>query len=145
MKCPKCNTDLVATKRHGVDVELCQTCEGMWLSAEELNQLEDEVFDFGDEEKGTIAFNATPTELPCPQCGKKLKTFDYRFYDLQMDVCEDGHGYWLDKDGDSRVLELMKEEEDSFERKEIAENQFSRHFLAMKTGKFFDKVRAYII
>lgn len=141
MKCPKCNTDLVPMKRHKVDVEFCQTCQGMWLSSQELNQLEDEVFDFGDEEKGTIAFNATPTNLPCPQCAKMLQVFDYRFYDLQMEYCEDGHGYWLDKDDDTRVLELMKDEEDRFERKEITESAVGRHFRAMQTGRFFDKLK----
>jgi len=141
MKCPNCNTDLEPMKRHGVEVEFCPACQGMWLSAQELNQLEDEVFDFGDDEKGTLAFNPTPSERKCPQCGKPLRTFDYRFYDLKMDFCEDGHGYWLDKDGDARVLELMKEEEDSFERKELTEDRWSRHFRAMRTGKFFDKLR----
>jgi Zn-finger nucleic acid-binding protein len=141
MKCPTCNTDLVPTKRHGIDVEFCQTCQGMWLSPEELNQLEDEVFDFGDEEKGTIAFSTTPTTLPCPQCGKVLKSFDYRFYDFQMDYCEDGHGYWLGKDGDSRVLELMKKEEDGVEREYLAEDRLALHFRAIKSGKFFDKFK----
>jgi len=140
MKCPICNTDLVQAQRHGIDFEACPTCQGMWLSARNLEQLEDEVFDFGDDEKGTLVFNPAPTTRPCPQCGKMLKSFDYRFYDLEMDYCEDGHGYWLDKDGDARVLELMKKEEDGFERKYIAEDRIALHFRAMRSGKFFDKL-----
>jgi len=131
----------VETKRHGIDVEFCQTCQGMWITAQELEELEDEVFDFGDDEKGTIAFNETPSTRACPQCGKMLKTFDYRFYDLQMELCEDGHGYWLGKDGDSRVLELMRKEEEGFERKYLTEDRWGLHMRAMKTGKFFDKLR----
>jgi hypothetical protein len=142
MKCPICKTDLVPAKRHGIDVEFCQTCQGMWLSARELEQLEDEVFDFGDGEKGTLAFNPTLSDRPCPQCGKMLKTFDYRFYDLQMDFCEDGHGYWLDKDEDARVLECMKKEEANFERTELQEAHWGARLHAMRTGKFIDKIRS---
>ena len=111
MKCPNCNTDLVPTKRNGIDLEFCNTCKGMWLSHQELKQLEDEVFDLGDDEKGSLMLGSTATNFSCPQCGKLMKRFGYRLYDLEMDFCEDGHGYWLDADEDKRVLELMKKEE----------------------------------
>ncbi len=103
MKCPNCNTDLVQTKRNGIDVEYCQSCQGMWLSRQELEQLEDEVFDFGDDKKGSLVFRSSATTLKCPQCGKLMRSFQYRLYDLEMDFCEDGHGYWLNKDEDKRV------------------------------------------
>jgi Zn-finger nucleic acid-binding protein len=141
MKCPNDNTDLVPAKRHGIDAGSCPKCEGMWLSAQELEQLEDEAFDFGDDEKGTLAFNPAPGTRPCPQCGKPMKTFDYRFYDLQMDFCEDGHGYWLDKDGDTRVLELMKKEEAGFKREYLQENRWAAHLRAMRSGSFLEKLR----
>ena len=35
-------------------MEACPTCKGMWLTRQELEQLEDEVFDFGDDEKGSL-------------------------------------------------------------------------------------------
>jgi Zn-finger nucleic acid-binding protein len=66
MKCPNCNTDLVQTKRNGIDLEYCQSCKGMWLSRQELEQLEDEVFDFGDDKKGSLIFSATATLLSVP-------------------------------------------------------------------------------
>src|SRR5665213_2827280 len=96
MKCPICNIDLVPSKQNGVDVEYCQSCKGMWLSREELDELEDEAFDFGDDEKGSLMLGSTATNRKCPQCDKLMKSFQYRLYDLQMDFCEDGHGYWLD-------------------------------------------------
>jgi len=52
MKCPDCNADLVQKKRDGVEMDVCQSCQGMWLTRQELNELEDEVFDFGDQRKG---------------------------------------------------------------------------------------------
>ena len=36
------------TKRDGVEMEVCPLCQGMWVTRQELNALEDEVFDFGE-------------------------------------------------------------------------------------------------
>src|ERR1019366_3055912 len=141
MKCPNCNTDLVQTKRSGIDVELCQTCNGMWLSCQELEQLEDEVFDLGDDEKGSLMLSSTATNSKCPQCGKLMKRFGYRLYDLEMDSCEDGHGYWLDEDEDKRVLELMKKEEADLTRKVLAEDRWASHIKHFRSGSFLGKVR----
>jgi Zn-finger nucleic acid-binding protein len=102
-----------ATKRDNIEVEYCPSCRGMWLSRQELEELEDEVFGFGDDEKGTLVFNATASSRKCPQCSKPMKRFKYRLYDLEMDFCEDGHGFWLDVDEDKRILELMRQEEAS--------------------------------
>ena len=88
MKCPNCNDDLVLTKRNRIDLEYCQSCHGMWLSRQELEQLEDEVFDLGDDKKGSLIFSPTATTHECPQCGKLMRRFQYRAYDLEMDFCE---------------------------------------------------------
>jgi Zn-finger nucleic acid-binding protein len=77
-------------------------------AAKSWDELEDEAFDFGDDEKGTLIFSAVATSRKCPQCSKPMKSFKYRLYDLEIDFCEDGHGFWLDADEDKRILELMK-------------------------------------
>ena len=38
MKCPKCGADLV-TEDHGIQVERCPDCHGMWLDADETASL----------------------------------------------------------------------------------------------------------
>src|SRR5580704_15330523 len=40
MKCPNCDGELVEKRRDGVEMEICPSCEGMWLSRQELAQLE---------------------------------------------------------------------------------------------------------
>jgi len=140
MKCPNCNNDLVPTKRNHIDLEYCQSCRGMWLSRQELEQLEDEVFDFGDDKKGSLIFSAAATNCKCPECGKLMKRFQYRAYDLEMDFCEGGHGYWLDEDEDKRVLELMKKEEAGLERKVLAEERWASHLQHFRSGSFLDKL-----
>ena len=140
MKCPDCNAELVQKKRDGVDMEVCPSCAGMWLSSRELTQLEDEAFDFGDDEKGSLMLDPTPSTRKCPQCGKLMKTFQYRLYDLEMDFCEDQHGYWLEADEDKRVLEIMKTEEKNLGRKVLAEDRFAAHLQYLRSGSIMDRI-----
>jgi len=141
MKCPNCNAELTQKKRDGIEMEICPSCEGMWLTSQELVQLEDEVFDFGDDEKGSLMLGSSATTRECPQCGKLMKSFQYRLYDLEMDFCEDQHGFWLAADEDKRVLELMREEEKNLGRKVLAEDRFSAHLRYLRSGSIMDRIR----
>src|SRR5690349_13084271 len=113
----------------------------MWLTRQELEQLEDEVFDFGDNEKGSLMLDSNPSTRTCPECDKALQTFEYRFYDLQLEYCPDQHGYWLDAGEDKRVLELMKKEEKNLGRTVLAEDRFAAHLRYLRSGSFTDRVR----
>ena len=141
MKCPRCNTDLLLTERHKLKVNHCPSCQGMWLEQVELGELEDEVFDFGDRWKGSLFISSTPTTDQCPECAAHLQRFQYRFYDLEMEVCPEQHGYWLEADEDSRVLELMKREEVDLQRKLLAEDKWAATLRHMRSGSFFSKLR----
>jgi hypothetical protein len=39
MRCPKCGDRLVAVEHHGVTVEECPSCHGMWLDPGELEMV----------------------------------------------------------------------------------------------------------
>jgi Zn-finger nucleic acid-binding protein len=69
-----------------------------------------------------------------------MKRFKYRLYDLEMDFCEDGHGFWLDADEDKRILELMKQEEADLERKVFAEDRWNAGLQYMRSGSFLDRM-----
>jgi len=129
------------TTRHKIEVNRCQSCKGMWLEYQELDQLEDEVFDFGEHAKGTLICGSTPTTAKCPECSALLKRFRYRFYDLEMDFCENQHGFWLEDDEDTRILELMKKEETNYQRKLLAEDKWTATLKHMRSGSFLSKVR----
>jgi hypothetical protein len=145
MKCPNGDGELAAGKRDGVDMEICPACHGMWLTRKELEQLEDEVFDFGDNEKGSLMLDSDPSTRTCPECSKPLRTFEYRFYDLQLEFCPDQHGYWLDAGEDQRVLELMKKEEKNLGRKVLAEDRFAAHLRFLRSGSFMDRIHEWMI
>lgn len=141
MKCPTCDTGLSKGKRRGIDMDTCPTCKGMWLTRQELEQLEDEAFDLGDDKKGSLIFGSEPTTRKCPQCGEPMRQFQYRDYDLALDFCEAGHGFWLDDGADKRVLELMEKEEAGLERKVLAEDKWASQLQRLRSGSFLDKVR----
>lgn len=40
MKCPVCaNVDLLLAERHGVEIDYCPTCRGVWLDRGELDKI----------------------------------------------------------------------------------------------------------
>lgn len=140
MKCPKCNVDLRPQKDRGVDVSACPKCNGMWLTPAELNELEDTVFDDGDQEKGSLFVVSTPSDLKCPVCAAQLKRFNYRFYDLELDCCP-AHGFWLDADEDKRILDLMKKEKAAVEKEVGLEDAWAKYMNKLRSPSFFSRVK----
>jgi Zn-finger nucleic acid-binding protein len=141
VKCPKCDVELVPATRHELKVNSCPSCNGMWLEHDELQELEDEVFDFGERWKGTLEFSSEATTHKCPECTALLQRFRYRFYDLEMEFCPAQHGYWLEHDEDTRVLELMKKEEADLQRKLLAEDKWTKTLRQLRSPSFFAKLR----
>ena len=123
MKCPKCDFTLERKTYKGIEVDYCSNSKGMWLDAEELDELEDQAYD-KDEYKGSLVVSSTPTEYPCPHCGQSLSRFQYRLHSLELEYCENGHGFWLDENEEKRVLELMVARENDIERKFEAEAEW---------------------
>ncbi|MFO0906287.1 MAG: zf-TFIIB domain-containing protein [Pirellulales bacterium] len=39
MKCPQCNLPLVMAERHGVEIDYCPECRGVWLDRGELDKI----------------------------------------------------------------------------------------------------------
>lgn len=127
MNCPKCNTLLVNKfYKASIDVENCPNCRGMWLDFNELDKLEDMAFDI-DLQKGSLIHYQTKTEFPCPHCQTKLSEFQYRLYDLRLDVCiENKHGFWLDAGEDERIIEIMQQRASEMKRKTNAEAEWKQ-------------------
>lgn len=127
MNCPKCNSELIKKFYKGMmEIESCPTCRGMWLDFDELDKLEDIVFD-EDSQKGSLIHYKKKSEFPCPQCGSKLDEFQYRLYDLHLDACiEKSHGFWLDDGEDERVMDIMSRRSNEMQRKHDAETEWKQ-------------------
>ncbi len=138
MKCPQCGGSLVPAKRDGIDVDCCQSCQGLWLTRQELEQLENEAYDLG--KKGALVFHSESSDLNCPECSSKLQNFEYRDYDLQLGYCPEGHGFWLDAGEDKRILQLMRREEKALKRKFNAEDQWAFDLKHWRSPDIVDKI-----
>jgi Zn-finger nucleic acid-binding protein len=112
----------------------------MWLDLQELDQLEDKVLDV-DEVKGSMVFKSTSTDRLCPHCGGQLRRFQYRLHSLELEYCENDHGFWLDEGEEKRVLELMKEREKRLRRKVAAESEWKKTLRRLRSPSFFDKLK----
>jgi Zn-finger nucleic acid-binding protein len=123
VKCPKCGSVLEKKMYKGIEVDYCSNSKGMWLDAKELDELEDQAYD-QDEYKGSLFVSSAPTEYPCPHCGQPLKRFQYRINSLELEYCENGHGFWLDEGEAERVLELMESRAGDIQRKFEAEAEW---------------------
>jgi Zn-finger nucleic acid-binding protein len=142
MNCPKCKTELVQKYYKGmIEVDSCPNCRGIWLDVNELDRLEDVVFD-DDALKGSLVHSQEKTEFLCPHCQSPMFEFQYRLYDLRLDYCsENGHGFWLDEGEDERVMEIMRQRAGDIQRKVDAELEWRRvlknmhSFLKNKTKK----------
>lgn len=142
MKCPNDGADLASAERDRLKVEECPKCRGLWLTPQELNALEDERFGLGDQNKGTLVFHAEPSTRSCPECGQPMQTFEYRDYDLALEFCPAGHGFWLDAAEDQRVLALMRREELREKWSHRAEAAWGAHLRFWSARGFFEKLKA---
>jgi Zn-finger nucleic acid-binding protein len=110
----------------------------MWLTPTELDQLENVAFD-DEANKGSLFLVTRESDLKCPCCSAPLKRFNYRFYDLELDFCSE-HGFWLEKDEDNRILELMRGEEKRIENTVRAEEVWAKRMNHLRSPSFFSKL-----
>jgi Zn-finger nucleic acid-binding protein len=106
--CPRDGTVLQPDKEHHVSCERCPTCRGDWFELDQFETLE--VIEAGPSAlPGTIEYATRDSDLKCPSCRKTLTTFNYRGYNLQLDACNEEHGFWLDAGEPGQVISIMRE------------------------------------
>ena len=115
----------------GIEVDHCPTCNGRWLDHHELDQLEALAAPDEDTRKAMVEYAKRPSELKCPVCEKQMRSFNYRAYNLEIDTCEDEHGFWLDAGEEGRVRDIMEERVRGLARAASAEEAW---------GKFLGRV-----
>ena len=140
MDCPRCSKQLRVEMHKGIEVDRCPNCEGMWLDYHELDHLEDTVMD-EDQAKGTMFFKSQGGDLTCPRCAGPMSWFRYRHYDMEVDLCEAEHGFWLDKGEEKRVLEIMGQRTKDIKRSASAEVQWDQFLSSLKSKSFTQKLK----
>src|SRR4051794_18914663 len=108
MNCPQCNSALKHETIKGVDIERCAQCTGIWLTAPDLENLQDRDFETNELENASI-LEAKESDLSCPFCQDKMQRVNYDRYDMRLDFCP-RHGYWISKEQQEKVLRFLQNE-----------------------------------
>ena len=125
MICPRDANELHTETEHGITIDRCNVCHGAWYDYDELAALEATVA--GEEQRlGTVEFAKHQSVLACPSCSQTMHAFNYRAYNLELDACAEGHGFWLDAGESERVRAIMKERVSGLRRAGSAQQAWSR-------------------
>ena len=115
MDCPRCKTALEETELEGARAHRCAACHGFWVSREAFRDAAEHT----DEESGWLAFElwhdaerfrGVPGDLACPQCAKAMPRLAYGDAEVQVDVCPDCEGVWLDADELRKTVAALRTE-----------------------------------
>jgi Zn-finger nucleic acid-binding protein len=63
-----------------------------------------------------------------------MTAFNYRAYNLELDSCEEEHGFWLDAGEEGRVKDIIEERIRGLDRAATAEASWDRFIDSMKGG-----------
>lgn len=121
MLCPRDRTELLAEPQAGIQIDRCPACNGRWLDHHELDLLEAKTAPDPESRKGMIDYARRDSDLDCPVCGKRMVAFNYRANPLELDMCDDEHGFWLDAGEEGRVSDLIDERVRALDRAASAE------------------------
>lgn len=106
MKCPVCKEITFVVEYLDVEIDLCPTCNGVWLDHGELDLL------LGSAD----AIDSVPAESdedlrPCPLCPKKMDKVNIGpGRRVLIDSCPDGCGLWFDSNELSELTHDLKNE-----------------------------------
>jgi Zn-finger nucleic acid-binding protein len=142
LKCPRDGNELEPGHEHGVPVAECPTCHGGWYDLHALEELESTATQDPEARAGAIEFLETADALKCPSCGKEMQTFDYRAHDLQLDACDEEHGFWLDAGKSERVRQIMQQRTADVHRADAADRKWNREREAGFRGGVIDRLRS---
>jgi len=116
--CPVCRVPMETMRIEGIEIDVCPSCNGIWLDEGELSalaSLEPKAFEGvehilipPEEKMEEIRQSANVSERICPRCGVKLYTYRYGGNsDIVIDGCERCGGIWLDAGELKKILDYM--------------------------------------
>jgi Zn-finger nucleic acid-binding protein len=123
--CPRDGAALNLGQEHGIEVDRCPACAGAWYDYDELEALEATIAS-DDDRRGMIDYAKRGSDLLCPACKLPMHAFNYRAYNLEIDACGEGHGFWLDQGESDRIRDVMRERVRGLTRAGSAEKAWHR-------------------
>ena len=72
----------------------------------------------------------------CAKCQNTMQKFSYRWEDLELEVCPNKHGFWLDAGEEEKALHFIEKFEDDLYKKLIHEEDWERKKRNMKSDSW---------
>lgn len=141
MDCPRDHTPLTPEHHQGVEVDRCPQCNGRWLDQHELDEFETRTAPDPNTRRGMVEYAKRKGDLACPVCGKTMVAFNYRANPLELDSCEDQHGFWLDAGEEGRVSDLIEQRVRDLYRAASAEESWAGFLKGLNKKSFRDRLR----
>ena len=126
--CPGCRTDLNLYALHGLEIEGCPACKGIWLDRDELRKLKDKSQTgtwrtlrwLDDEMEAMEKAHAVLSSRACPKCeDKKLLATKFGESNVLIDLCPSCQGIWLDRDEFQEILDYLNDKLDTLTSAEM--------------------------
>ena len=133
--CPVDQTNLVLSKTSGEESSTCPKCDGVWITLEVLETLEDRAAN-ADMVKGQRQYGKHEVDHDCPHCSKGMVRFRYRGYNLEIESCPSDAGFWLDNSEDRKIRDVMKRRTSNLARASSAERSWHNARRGVKVGLF---------
>lgn len=94
MYCPVCNKSMIILEYEQIEIDYCPQCGGCWLDQGELEL----ILDMKNETFDLSKFQSSPRgKRRCPRCLKKLHVDTFPDTDIEVDICPNDGGVWLDQ------------------------------------------------
>lgn len=94
MICPVCTIDMIAVERHGIEVDHCISCRGLWFDRGEIELLAELTGYEAGAIDAAVADRPRP-ERSCPRCDHDLEEITRER--VHLDRCPAGDGVWFDR------------------------------------------------
>src|SRR5690242_3541966 len=111
--CPDCRETMREEAHHGVRLDVCAYCAGVWFDQGELGRLQRENLALLADIDTLHVPEVRPrgeakSRRSCPECGEPLKPFHYLLSSpIELDSCGRCLGVWAE-DGELRKLQLWR-------------------------------------
>lgn len=114
--CPECQIHLDQIQFHGVVLDECSGCGGVWFDDGELKRCQagstSSLVELEDTIAPAVLWHQQDHTRLCPDCNIRLTTYKYQYTsDILLDECTGCYGIWV-QDGElKKIAEFAKEED----------------------------------
>lgn len=116
MNCPRCNVELKNVTVKDMALDICNSCDGIWLDKDELIKVTDKTIE--ELKDSSISpsleldktFKNVENKLLCPKCNSLMANYIYSYDSkVRIDSCKVCKGIWLDDGEIKKIIEYLAE------------------------------------